>query len=70
MFTYGEVSDSFFDRNDFPLDKDHDGNIWHLRSTADHLTRSKVLYHPTVIAKKQDVILICMKAKNSKQIKL
>ena len=44
--------EDFFNANDFPLDCDHDGNIWHLKSTADHLTRSKVLYHPTVIAKK------------------
>ena len=36
----------------FPLECDHDGNIWHLKSSADHLAHSKVLYHPTVIAKK------------------
>ena len=69
MFTYGEVSEDFFNTNDFPLDSDHDGNIWHLKSTADHLTRSKVLYHPTVIAKKQEVILQCMAAKNTKAMK-
>ena len=69
MFTYGEVSEELFNANEFPLDCDHDGNIWHLKSSADHLTRSKVLYHPTVIAKKQEVILQCMAAKNTKEMK-
>ena len=52
MFTYGELSKEFYNSNDFPLDHDHVGNIWHLKSSADHLTPSKLLYHPTVIAKK------------------
>ena len=69
MFTYGEISEEFYNANDFPLDYDHDGNIWHLKSSADHLTRSKVLYHPTVIAKKQEIILQCMAAKNTKEMK-
>ena len=68
MFTYGEISEEFFNANDFPLDYDHDGNIWHLKSSADHLTRSKVLYHPTAIAKKQEIILQCMAAKNTKEM--
>lgn len=49
MFTHGEVSEDFYKINNFPVDRDHEGNTWHLRSAADHLTRSKVLYHPTVI---------------------
>ena len=67
MFTYGEISEIFYDNCKFPLNKDHDGNVWHLISTADHLIRSKALYHPTVISKKQDLILVCMEAKNQKQ---
>ena len=41
-----------------------------MRNVADHFTRSKVLYHPTVIANKQEVILTCMAAKNAKQLKV
>ena len=70
MFTHGEVSEDFYNENNFPVDRDHEGKKWHLKSAADHLTRSKVLYHPTVIAKKQDVILTCMAAKNAKQLKI
>ena len=52
MFTYGEVAESFYDYNDFSLNKDHDENVWYLRSEADNLARFKVLYNPTVTAKK------------------
>ena len=52
MFSNGEVPENYFDENQYPLDKDNDGNIWRLRSDADHLTRSKVMHHPTFIAKK------------------
>ena len=52
ILTYGEVSESFYDTNKFPIDKDYDGNVCHLRSTAENLIRSKLLYHPTVILNK------------------
>ena len=52
MFIYGEVSEKNYDSNDFSSGKNHDGNIWNLKSTADHLTTSKVLYHHRVLAKK------------------
>ena len=51
IFTYVEVSESFYDTNKFPMNKNYDGNVWNLRSIAYHLARSKVLYHPTVIKK-------------------
>ena len=66
IFIYNEVSESFYDTNKFHMDKDYNGNIYNLRSTADHLTRSEVLYQPKVIKKKQDMILACMVAKNKK----
>ena len=49
---------------------DHDGNVWHLRNTADCPTRYEAMYYPTVISKKQDLILVCMEAKNLKQVKV
>ena len=52
MHSEGEVSEKFYDDLNFPVDQDIDGGVWKLNSSADHLTRSKVLYHPTVIAKK------------------
>ena len=52
IFSEGEVTEQFYDDNNFPLDRDHRGEVWRLKSTADHLTRYKVIYHPTVIEKK------------------
>ena len=70
MFAHGEVPELFYDDNDYPVDKDHDGNIWRLTSNADHLTRSKVLYHPTVIENKKEDILICVQARQQHQVRL
>ena len=54
MYSEGEVSERFYDELGFPKDTDKKGNIWLLNSSADHLTRSKILYHPTVIKKRKD----------------
>ena len=67
---YWEVSKIFYEHHTFPLDMDHDGNVWHLRSTADNPTHSKVLYHPSVIPKKRELIQVCRDSKNLKQVKL
>ena len=66
MYSNGEVPENFYDENSFPLDKDNDGNVWKLRSEADHLTRSKVMYHPTVIEKKTEDIRVALHAKQVK----
>ena len=52
VYKSGEVTEEFYNKHKFPIDCDHDGNEWHLKSNADHLTQSKVLHHPSVIAKK------------------
>lgn len=70
MFTYSEEQEVFYKENDFPLDIDYSENIRHLQSTADNLTRSKVLHHPDVLAKKQDVVITCIATKNTKQMKI
>ena len=69
MFHNGEVSEEYYNENNYPLDKDKGGNIWRLNSKADHLTRSKVLYHPAVIAKKNSDIRLCLEAKTSKELR-
>ena len=70
MMTYGEVNEQYYNDSNFPLDKDHHGVVWQLKSNADHLTRSKVLYHPSVIAKKNEDIRLCVEAQTSKQFKI
>ena len=70
MMSEGDVVEEFYDDCSFPLDYDHDGNIWKLRSNDDHLTRSKVLYHPSVVAKKNEDIRLSVEAKTSKELKV
>lgn len=48
----GEVIEDFYDTHNFPIDCDHDDDEWHWQSNSDHLTHSKVLHHPSVIAKR------------------
>ena len=48
MYTYREISEAFYDFK-LSLDTYHEGNIWNVGSTSNYLTRSKVLYYPTVI---------------------
>ena len=70
VYKSGEVSEEFYNTNNFPLDCDKDGNTWYLKSNADHLTRSKVLHHPMVILKKKNDILSCLRTKRMKDNKL
>ena len=69
MHSEGEVSEQFYDDLNFPLDQDIDGGVWKLNSTADHLTRSKVLYHPTVIEKKKEELYLSKVTQNNKVVK-
>ena len=67
---YGEVPESFYDNNNFPVDKDHDGKVWCMTSNADHIARSKVLYHPAVIEKKKEGILLCVQERQQHEVRL
>ena len=69
MFHNSEVTEEYYNENNYPLDKDKHGCIWRLNSNADHLRRSKVLYHPAVIAKKNSDIRLCLEAKTSKELR-
>ena len=70
MFEHGEVSEEFYDAHYFPMDCDTEGKIWKLNSCADHLTRSKVMYHPAVVEKKKEDIRQCLELVRVKQLKL
>ena len=37
MYENGFISEEFFDNNDFPIDKDLDGNEYPLTLVADHM---------------------------------
>ena len=67
VFMFGFISESFFDKNDFLFDKDKEDNIWWLKSSTDHLDRPKVLYHPSMLAKKKEDIRLCCEAKYTKE---
>ena len=70
MYCFGEVREAFYDKNDFLVDKYNDCKVWRLSSTADHLTRSKVVYHPSVIAREKEDIRIWLQAKTTNQMKI
>ena len=52
----------------FPIDKDTKGKLYPLESVADHLVRSKVLYHPNVLQEKKRVIEQGIESKNNRWI--
>ena len=52
MLVYDEVSEEFYESHNSPVDMDVKGNMYILNSDADHLTWSKILYHPSVLAQK------------------
>ena len=52
----GEILESFYDENDVPMDCDLNGNIYKLNCNADNMTRSKVLYHPSILRSKREAI--------------
>ena len=66
MYSEGEVSEKFYDEMGFPVDCDKKGTTWLLKSNADHLSRSKVLYHPTVVEKRKEELRICSEAISKK----
>ena len=52
----GYISEENFYRHDFPINKDADGYQYPLKSKADHMVRSKVLYHPNCVKENKDAI--------------
>lgn len=53
----------FYHESVFLFDFDLNSNIYKLNSCVDHMTRSKVLYHPSVISSERNVIKKSNKSK-------
>ena len=66
MYSEGEISEKFYDNLQFPKDYDEKGNVWLLKNNADHLSRSKVLYHPVLVQKIKDEIRMIEESKAMK----
>ena len=56
MYDNGNIGEDFYDENEFPLDSDKDGKTYILNSVKDHLCRSKIMYHPKILADKKELI--------------
>ena len=56
MYLNGNISEQFYAKLDFPLDADKHNNKYILNSEKDHLCRSKILYHPKILADKKALI--------------
>ena len=48
--------ESFYDERKFEVNHDLKGNNYVLNSNANNMTRSTVLYHPTILSEKRAVI--------------
>lgn len=64
VFMFRFISESFFDENNFPLDKNREGNVWRINSTTDHLTCLNIFYHPSVVAENKEEIRLCCEVKH------
>ena len=69
MYKRGYLSETYFDSIDFLMDKDFYGNIITLRSECDHMSRSKVSFHPQVIGDQCRDRECVLKSLNNKQDK-
>ena len=65
MFVHDDITEYFYDGNDFLFDKDNGGDIWRLVSNVDDPTISKVLHHPAVLAQKSQDTRICQQVRQS-----
>ena len=52
FYNSGEILESFYDAINYPMDMDVNNTIYTLNRNADNMTRSKVLYYPTVLSDK------------------
>ena len=66
MYKKGYISEEFFDHHDFPIDEDTDGYQYLLKSKADHMVRSKGLYHPNCVKEKKDSIESIISSKETR----
>ena len=70
MYKNGEILEPYYDEYDFPIDCDLNGNLYTLNSNANNMTRSTVLYHPTILHNKREAIKKANDTINEDQNKL
>ena len=70
MYKSGEILETFYDHHDFPIDSDLNGILYQLNSTANNMTRSTVLYYPSILLNKRETIKKANDTKNEDQDKL
>ena len=70
FYKSGKILESFYDQRGFPVDFYLNGNQYVLTSQADNMTRSRVLYHPTILRDKGAKIKQIIGTRNSAQEKL
>ena len=56
FYKCGEILEYFYDEIKFPIDFDLKGSIYRLNRNANNMSRSTVLYHPSILSDKRDVI--------------
>ena len=57
FYKCGEIMKSYDDDKQFPIDFDLKGNLYHLNSNADNMSRSTVLYHPSILSEKKRAVI-------------
>ena len=70
MFDHGHIVEKFYEDHLFPIDTNKKGNLYILNSQKDHLCRTKVLYHPKIIADKKETIELTIEGIQQKQTKI
>ena len=70
MYKSGEILEQFYDQHDFPIECDLNSNLYKLNSTANNMTRSTVLYHPSILLNKRESIKKANDTINEDQDKL
>ena len=56
FYKCGKILEAFYDERRFPIDFDLKGNIYRLNSNANNMHRSTVIYHPSILSDKRDII--------------
>ena len=58
MYDKGEILEEWYETHKFNIDRDANGLPYILTSNADHLCRSKVMYHDAVLGQKVKAIKV------------
>ena len=67
FYKHGEILEQYYDDNKFPVDFDKNGKLYRLSSNANNITRSTVLYPPSILQNKRESIKMANDLINSSQ---